>query len=1126
MTTIIPSPGGRPAVTPRSSTFDATPYPAPSAPYTLAADAVLVGEVLDPAGGMPGPYYNPSWGSPLVYNDELFVNEGTVWNWSDQQNLRALDVMRFDNRGLIVAEGVGPLLDHMPETPVFVFGVVATTPAPAGAPSELLNSGRFLALAHGGNAQTIFSGDPLTRLENTGLIAAQASICPGVSPGLSGFASAVHLDNGGHLLNLAGGEILAEGGEARAVWYGRGGFNGNLAGCVENAGRIEAAGIEGGKTPVALYLCHLAVEDMSVSNSGTLRAGIAIYAPSSAFENFASVGMAGRESVSNSATGRIVGDILLFDGNDVLLNRGRIEGDVLMGNDADLLDSRGGQLVGIVDMGFGNDTFRGSSLGDRVTGNRDADVLEGWGGRDLLLGGEGNDTLTGGAGNDGLLGEAGDDLLRTDAGDEALGGTGNDLFVTGDFSFARINGGAGRDIWLLPAAERGVDLSAVLATGRVQDIEEIVLSAGNTLLLRPGDVRMITGGELTLTVSGASASRVELSGGWTPAGSELIASMTFDLFSSDGVTVRLQRDVALGVAVDAGGLDAIAPGVAAPRPGPSGPALAPLRVDVRDLVPAGDVGGQFTISGDLHIGALETWEHGGGGVVIASVARMESNGQASTGSLLVNDGVVRSFGGTLSAWAVDMVNVRGSAFDNRGLVEATAQGSAFAWAYVAEGAGGSGGLRNSGTLRASAEQATAIAVLSHVGGIVGYDPPVLLNSGNVLAQSLSGFAAGVVAENGGELRNSGLIRAVSGGDASGLLLEASTQWQQVVNSGTVEAVSGVDGVGIAIEMHARGIIVNTGRIASSHIAVFLEGMSFSGCTLDNSGTVLGDVIAAAGGVESHTILNSGLIDGRVLLEGGADLVDGAGGRTTGWVSGGDGNDTLRGGRYADFLEGGAGDDEIDGGAGTDWASYGDAVSAVRVDLALVTAQDTRGAGTDLLSGIEHLEGSRFADGLRGNARANILAGMDGADTLFGAGGQDFLLGGGGRDALQGGSGNDTLEGGLARDQLAGGSGADVFRFADGDFGPATAVGADAILDFDHAAGDRIDLGGVDAIRGGSDDAFRFIGDAPFTHTAGELRVEQSGGFTWISADTNGDALPDFLLRLSGLLALEAGDFLL
>ncbi len=1126
MTTIIPSPGARPGAHPRSTTFDPNPYPAPSAPFTLAADAVLVGEVLDPAGEMPGPYYNPSWGSPLVYNDELLVNEGTIWNWSDQQNLRALDVMRFDNRGLIVAEGAGPLPDHFPETAVYVFGVVATTPGPAGEPSYLFNSGRFFALAHGGNAQAVFTGDPLTRLENTGLIAAQASFGFDVSGRITGFASAVHFDNGGHLRNLAGGEILAEGGEARAVWYGRGGFNGSLAGTVENAGRIEAASIDGGKTSVALYLCHLAVEDMTVSNSGTLRAGIAIYAPSSALETFASIGMAGQESVSNSATGLIFGDILLFDGSDELLNRGRIEGDVLMGNDADLLDSRGGQLVGIVDMGFGNDTFRGSYLGDRVTGNRDADVLEGWGGRDLLLGGEGNDTLTGGVGNDGLFGEAGDDLLRTDGGDEALGGTGNDRFMTSDFGFARILGGAGRDIWLLPAADRGVDLAAVLATGRVQDIEEIVLSAGNTLVLRPGDVRTITGGEATLTVSGGSASRMVLSGNWTPAGTEFVASVPFDLFSSDGVTVRLQRDVVLGAEGDAGGLDALPPGVAAPRPGFSGPALAPLRVDVRDFVPAGDVAGQFTISGDLHIGALETWEHGGGGVVIASVARVESNGQASTGSVLLNDGVVRSFGGSLSAWAVDMVNVLGSSFDNRGLVEALAQGPAFAWAYVAEGAGGSGGLRNSGTLRASAEQATAIAVLSYVGGIVGFDPPALVNSGDILAQSLSGFAAGVVAENGGELSNSGLIRAVSGGDASGLLLESSTQWQQVVNSGSIEAVAGADGLGIAIEMHARGIIVNTGRIASSHIAVFLEGTSFSGCTLDNSGTVLGDVIAAAGSVEPHTILNSGLIDGRVLLEGGPDFVDGAGGRTTGWVSGGDGNDTLRGGRYTDFLEGGAGDDRLEGGAGADWASYDDAVSAVRVDLALGVAQDTRGAGTDLLSGIEHLEGSRFADGLRGNAHANILAGMEGADTLFGAGGQDRLLGGGGRDTLQGGSGNDTLEGGLARDVLAGGSGADVFRFVDGDFGPATALGADAIVDFDRAAGDRIDLEGVDAIRGGSGDAFRFIGDAPFSHTAGELRVAQSGGYTWISADTNGDALPDFLLRLTGFLALEAGDFLL
>ena len=70
-----------------------------------------------------------------------------------------------------------------------------------------------------------------------------------------------------------------------------------------------------------------------------------------------------------------------------------------------------------------------------------------------------------------------------------------------------------------------------------------------------------------------------------------------------------------------------------------------------------------------------------------------------------------------------------------------------------------------------------------------------------------------------------------------------------------------------------------------------------------------------------------------------------------------GNDTLNGGNGVDFLEGGAGNDVLNGGADFDFATYIVATSAVTVNLAITTAQNTGGAGTDTLSGIEGLIGS-------------------------------------------------------------------------------------------------------------------------------------------------------------------------
>lgn len=60
----------------------------------------------------------------------------------------------------------------------------------------------------------------------------------------------------------------------------------------------------------------------------------------------------------------------------------------------------------------------------------------------------------------------------------------------------------------------------------------------------------------------------------------------------------------------------------------------------------------------------------------------------------------------------------------------------------------------------------------------------------------------------------------------------------------------------------------------------------------------------------------------------------------------------------------------------------------------------------------------------------------------------------------------------------------------------------------------------------SDQAFSFIGTDAFHHVAGELRYEESGSFTFVYGDTDGDGNADIVIRLAGSHVLSSGDFVL
>lgn len=180
---------------------------------------------------------------------------------------------------------------------------------------------------------------------------------------------------------------------------------------------------------------------------------------------------------------------------------------------------------------------------------------------------------------------------------------------------------------------------------------------------------------------------------------------------------------------------------------------------------------------------------------------------------------------------------------------------------------------------------------------------------------------------------------------------------------------------------------------------------------------------------------------------GNDLITGGAGRDT--LRGETGDDVLKGGSGNDLLDGGRGADAFIGGKGVDTATYTNAASGIRANLANATVNTGEAKG-DTYTKIENLIGSKKADILSGDAGGNRIEGGNHRDRLDGRGGQDALFGDTGSDILKGGGGNDYLDGGKGQDKLSGGADQDTFFFNRND-------GADTITDFEEGV-DFIEIG--------------------------------------------------------------------
>ena len=241
-------------------------------------------------------------------------------------------------------------------------------------------------------------------------------------------------------------------------------------------------------------------------------------------------------------------------------------------------------------------------------------------------------------------------------------------------------------------------------------------------------------------------------------------------------------------------------------------------------------------------------------------------------------------------------------------------------------------------------------------------------------------------------------------------------------------------------------------------------------------------------------------------------------------------DTLNGNADINYIEGGAGNDVMNGGGSIDYLAYTKAASAVTVSLAITTAQNTGGAGTDTISNFENLYGSQFNDTLTGNALDNLVHGGAGNDTINGGAGADTLIGSSGNDTMNGGDGADRISGDSGNDILSGGAGNDVFVF---NSALNATTNSDTISDF-VAGSDKFELENtgtglftaITATGALAAGAFWSAAGAASGHDGDDRIVyNTTTGALYYDADGNGGAAAVRFATLSTKPAITSADFL-
>lgn len=209
-----------------------------------------------------------------------------------------------------------------------------------------------------------------------------------------------------------------------------------------------------------------------------------------------------------------------------------------------------------------------------------------------------------------------------------------------------------------------------------------------------------------------------------------------------------------------------------------------------------------------------------------------------------------------------------------------------------------------------------------------------------------------------------------------------------------------------------------------------------------------------------------------------------------------GNDTYRINSVLDDIR------EI-AGQGTDTVITRNASTTLKTNFENLTLDNTAGFLTALNG-----TGNSAANVITGNNNANILNGLSGNDTISAGSGNDTIIGGTGTDTMTDGGGSDTYDFNALSESVVG-------------------AGRDICTDFTHNV-DTISLETIDAVPGGLDNDFTFIGNVAFSGGAAtEVRFFLSGANVIVQVDDNdADAVADMEIQLTGAgpVGINASDF--
>jgi len=772
-------------------------------------------------------------------------------------------------------------------------------------------------------------------------------------------------------------------------------------------------------------------------------------------------------------------------------------------------------------------TYTGTSGNDSIVGSSSSDTIHGLDGNDTLGGGNGNDSILGGAGDDWLLGGNGNDTLEGGAGSDTLdGGAGID-WASYKSSSAAVAVYAGGGLYLSNYGDAAVDdlINIENLEGSahndtlsgVSGVDNVILGgAGADTMYADGLYSYSdTGGSDTLSYVGSNAAvTVNLTTGAASGGhaqgdvfygfENLIGSSYGDTLTGDGDVNYLQGRAGADTLDGGAGSDwatydnvTSSTGVnvnLATGTGAGGEANGDVLSNIENLrgtknadTLTGDGGDNILIGG----AGADTIDGGGGNDWASyefATARVNVDLTTGTGSLGEANGDVLS----------NIENLRGTAYNDT----LTGDGND----NILEGGNGADSLIGGGGFDVASYQFAAAGLRASLSA-----PGT--NTGAAAGDSYSGieglrgseFDDTIIGSAGGDFLHGGAgADTLSGGDGDDTL-------EGGLGSDTLDGGAGFDWASYrsssaAVSVYARGglYLSNYGDAAVDELISIeaLEGSAHNDTLSGSAG--FDDLIM--GGAGADTMYADGLAS--TADTGGSDTLSYATSATgvqvdlsTGTGTGGDaqgdafyGFENIIGSAYADtltgdadnnVLRGGNGADTLTGGAGQDWAVYDEAADGNGITVDLATGTGVGGiANGDVLSGIEHVRGTQYADTITGDALDNILIGGLGADTLSGGGGNDWVSyeyataaitadlstgsGSAGEatgdvytdienlrgtifaDTLTGNNQDNILEGGDGADTLSGGGGHDQASYAGASMGvqadlsaPGTNTGAAA-----------------------------------------------------------------------------------